>query len=44
LQELGTATPEEIQLALAEREKVNTESELSPEIIAKLKQKIAANS
>lgn len=43
LQELGTATPEEIQLALAEREKVNPESELSPEIIDKLKQKIAAN-
>ncbi|WP_228016612.1 hypothetical protein [Synechocystis sp. LEGE 06083] len=41
---LGTATSEDIQLALDSRETVTPEEELTPEITAKFQQKIRANS
>lgn len=40
LQQLGQASPTEIESALAEREMVEPEQELSPEIIARLQQRI----
>jgi uncharacterized protein (DUF1778 family) len=42
--DLGTATLEDIQLALDEREIVNAENELTPDIMAQFQQKIKANS
>lgn len=38
LQQLGQASPTQIELALAEREMVEPEPELSPQTIARLQQ------
>ncbi|MBD2151400.1 toxin-antitoxin system HicB family antitoxin [Pseudanabaena sp. FACHB-1277] len=40
LQKLGTASPSEIEIALSERETVEPEKELTPEIIAKFQQRL----
>ncbi|MDH6099100.1 type II toxin-antitoxin system HicB family antitoxin [Anabaenopsis sp. FSS-46] len=42
LNDLGQATPEEVKLALDTREVVEPENELTPDIISKLRQKIAS--
>ncbi|ANV85824.1 hypothetical protein AWQ21_14930 (plasmid) [Picosynechococcus sp. PCC 7003] len=42
LNDLGQATPEEVKLALDVRETVELESELNPETITKLRQKISS--
>ena len=42
LNDLGQATPEEVKLALDTREIVEPENELTPDIISKLRQKIAS--
>ena len=42
LNDLGHATPEEVKLSLDTREVVEPENELSPDIISKLRQKIAS--
>ncbi|PZO42740.1 MAG: toxin-antitoxin system HicB family antitoxin [Pseudanabaena frigida] len=39
LQKLGKASPTEIEIALSERESVETEKELTPEIIAQFQQR-----
>ncbi len=41
LQKLGKASPNEIEVALAERENVEPEKELTPEIIAQFQQRLA---
>ncbi|MFZ4558464.1 MAG: YlcI/YnfO family protein [Pseudanabaena sp.] len=40
LQKLGKASPSEIEVALAERETVQPEKELTPEIIAQFQQRL----
>ena len=40
LQKLGTASPTEIEIALAERETIEPENELTPEIIAQFQQRL----
>ena len=40
LQKLGKASPTEIEIALSERETVEPEEELTPEIIAKFQQRL----
>ncbi|MEA5487357.1 MULTISPECIES: YlcI/YnfO family protein [Pseudanabaena] len=40
LQKLGTASPTEIEIALVERETVEPEKELTPEIIAQFQQRL----
>lgn len=40
LQKLGTASPTEIDIALAERETVEPEKELTPEIITQFQQRL----
>ena len=42
LNDLGQATPEEVKLALDTREVVEPENELTPDIISKVRQKIAS--
>lgn len=42
LNDLGQATPEEVKLSLDTREVVEPENELTPDIISKLRQKIAS--
>jgi hypothetical protein len=42
LNDLGQATPEEVKLALETREVVEPENELTPDIISKVRQKIAS--
>ncbi|ANV88930.1 toxin-antitoxin system HicB family antitoxin [Picosynechococcus sp. PCC 7117] len=42
LEDLGQATPQEVQLALDSRETVEPESELNSETITKLRQKIGS--
>ncbi|AGF53563.1 unknown protein (plasmid) [Synechocystis sp. PCC 6803] len=44
LNNLGTATSEDIQLVLEEREIVASEDELTPDIVAQFQQKIKTNS
>jgi hypothetical protein len=43
LQKLGKATPTEIEIALSEREVVEPEKELTPEIIAQFQQRLETN-
>ena len=40
LQKLGTASPTEIEIALAERETVEPEKELTPQIITQFQQRL----
>lgn len=40
LQKLGTASPSEIEIALAERETVEPEKELTPEVIAQFQHRL----
>ncbi|HEY65917.1 MAG TPA: toxin-antitoxin system HicB family antitoxin [Caldilineae bacterium] len=42
LQQLGQASHEEIQQVLAEREKVAPETELSPELVSRLQERLRA--
>lgn len=42
LNSLGTATSEEIEATLAEREKAEPEPGLTPEVVARLRQRMAA--